>query len=150
MWPKLHSRLGSVMTAQSREASWDSIRPKAFAHRSLGHRPHRTTQMLKKNVFGSAYRSAIGLGKPQNVEVREVGIRNERAVTNLKPGHIVLGYSFLDLLRFRFLEQSWSRGESRRARGGSVHLIGWHGRLVRPWRSRVRSPQPSGLPRGVC
>ena len=39
MWPTLHSRLGSVVTARSKEASWDSIRPKAFAHRSLGHRP---------------------------------------------------------------------------------------------------------------
>ena len=39
--------------------------------------------MLEKNVFGSAYWSAIGLGKPQNIEVREVWIGNERAVTNL-------------------------------------------------------------------
>jgi len=44
MWPTLHSRLGLVVTARSKEASWDSIRPKAirpkaFAHRSLGHRP---------------------------------------------------------------------------------------------------------------
>ena len=43
MWPTIHSRLGSVVTARSKEASWDSIRPKAFAHRSLG---HRTTHPL--------------------------------------------------------------------------------------------------------
>ena len=39
MWPKLRPELGSVVTARSKEAIWDSIRPKAFPHRSLGHRP---------------------------------------------------------------------------------------------------------------